>query len=174
MNKIQIEKILRGYKTKKSIVENTNATIQAWEEAKLNPELIASWRYSIESRELGMPGSATRNTSSPIEREICDNELTIEELNNWIKDYKSKIYRLSIEVNIIEGSLNALTVQEKYVTELKYFEKLNWKDIEINFNQKCRQKNYITESGIRKINEQAIDKLNETLTPFSDVILKSA
>ena len=92
MNKTQLEKILREYKIKKSILETTNARIKAYTDAMNNPELIASWGYSINTRELGMPGAPLRNTSSPIEREICDSELTIEIIKEWIAEDMGRIY----------------------------------------------------------------------------------
>lgn len=41
-----------------------------------------------------------------------------------------------------------------------------WNDIELNFNNKYRQKNYITVSGIRKMNAEALELLGEILKPY--------
>jgi len=166
LNKIQLEKILREYKTKKSIVNTTIARIEAYTEAINNPELISSWNYSINTRELGMPGSPTRNISSPVEMEICATELTIETIEEWIVEDRNRIYKSNLQINIIEGALKALTEQEKYIIGLKYFEKMNWNNIEINFNNQFKQKNDITSGQARNINEQAIENLLQIITPL--------
>lgn len=168
MNKIEIEKILREFKLKKATVETTNARIQAYTDAINNPELIASWSYSLGSRELGMPGAPLRNTSSTVEKEICDNELTIEIIKEWIKEDKSRISRYSLQVEIIEMALKALTEQEKYIIGLKYFERMNWDNIELNFNNQFKQKNDITSGQTRKINDHAIEYILEIVNPLKN------
>jgi DNA-directed RNA polymerase specialized sigma subunit len=170
MEKIRIEKILREYKTKKSLVETTNARIEAYRNAINNPDLITEWSYSESSRELGMPGSPTRNTLSPVEKAICEKELTIDIMKDWINEDNSRIFRTRIEVSQIETALTALTKQERYIVECKYFERMSWRDIEINFNQQFRHQNYITESGIRKINVQAVETLKTILEAFYDKV----
>lgn len=166
MNKQQTEKILREYKTKRSIVDTTKARIQAYKDTIANPELISSWSYSNNTRELGMPGAPLRNTSSPIEREVCANELTLDIIREWIKEDKSRIYRYNLQINIIESALTALTGKERYIIGLKYFERMNWNNIEINFNNQFKQKNDITSAQARKINDQAIESLLQIITPL--------
>ena len=166
MNKTQLEKILREYKTKKSIVDITKARIQAYTEAIDNPELISSWSYSINTRELGMPGSPLRDTSSSVEKEVCAAILTIELIREWIAEDKNRIHRCNLQTEIIEGALKALTEQERYIISLKYFEKMNWNNIEINFNSQFKQKNDITSGQVRNINEQAVETLLMIITPL--------
>jgi len=171
LNKIQLEKILRGYKVNKSIVDTTNARIQAYTDAMNNPELIASWGYSINTREPGMPGAPLRNTSSPIEREICDSELTIETIKEWIAEDRSRIYRYNLQTDIIEGALKSLTEQEKYIVELKYFEKMCWSNIELNFNNQFKQKNDISSEQIRKLSTQILDSLLVVISPLKSTFI---
>lgn len=166
MNKSQLEKILKEYKIKKSLVEVTNSRIEAYNTAILNPDIIASWRYNSNDRELGMPSA--HNMSSTVESELCANELTIQTIKDWIKEEKARIFRTSLEIKQIEISLQGLTKQENYIISMKYFERCNWKSIEIGVNQQFRQQNCITESGLKKINEQALDKLVSILTPYYD------
>lgn len=144
MHKIQLEKILREYKVKKSTVDTTNARIQAYTDAINNPELIKSWSFSANTRELGMPGAPLRNTSSPVEREVCEEMLNIDLIREWIVEDKSRIYRYNLQINIIESALKALTIQERYIIELKYFERMCWNNIEISFNEQFKQKNDVT------------------------------
>lgn len=171
MNKTQLEKILREYKTKKSIVDTTKARIQAYTEAIDNPELISSWSYSINTKELGMPGAPLRNTSSPIEREICAAELTIELIKEWIAEDKNRIYRCNLQIDIIEGALRSLTEQEKYIVELKYFEKMCWSNIESNFNNQFKQKNDITSEQIRKLSTQILESLLKIISPLKSTFI---
>jgi len=166
--KIQLEKILREYKTKKSIVDTTNARIQAYTDAIINPELIKSWSYEINTRELGMPGAPLRNTSSPVEKEVCASILTVDLIREWIEEDKSRIYRYKLQINIIESSLEALTEQEKYIVEKKYFERMSWSNIELNFNKEFKQKNDVTYEQTKKINLQATDNLLLIISPLEN------
>ena len=168
MYKIQLEKILREYKTKKSIVDTTNARIQAYTDAIINPELIKSWSYEINTRELGMPGAPLRNTSSPVEKEVCASILTVDLIREWIEEDKSRIYRYKLQINIIENSLKALTEQEKYIVEKKYFERMSWSNIELNFNKEFKQKNDVTYEQTKKINLQATDNLLLIISPLEN------
>ena len=166
MNKSQLEKILREYKTKKSIVDTTNSRIQAYTEAMGKPELIKSWTYSINNREVGMPGAPLRNTSSTVEKEICESELTVELIKEWIAEDRSRIYKIALQVSIIETALKALTEQERYIIGLKYFERMSWNSIELSFNAQFKQKNDITMGQARKKNDEAIEILLPIMTPL--------
>lgn len=168
MERTQVEQLLRQYKTKKSLVESTDARIKAWEHARANPDIILENYYSVDSRELGMPGSPNRNTSSPQERILTERELTSNTLKEWISEEESRIFHIRLEVTQIESALNALTQQEKFIIECKFFENMNWRVIEKNVNEKYREVNYITEAGIRKINSKALDKIKIVLDSFYD------
>lgn len=160
---LDISKILKEYKFKKSCVETTMARIEQYTYAINNPDL---WESELlpEGREIGMPGAPLRNTSSPIERFIARKELTIDMLKDWIRDDESRIFMYKLEVEQIEKALEALTPQEKYIIELKYFSNMTWKEIEYNVNDKF--KNYISQERIRKINKESVDKLKVILEPF--------
>lgn len=166
MNKIQLEKVLREYKIKKSIVDTTEARIHAYLEAISNPDLVKEWSYSEVSREPGMPGAPLRNTSSPIEREICALEMTTDTIKTWIADDRSRIYKFILQVNLVEGALKALTEQERYIIGLKYFERMSWSNIELSFNKEFKQKNDITSGQARTKNDEAIKNLLEILSPL--------
>lgn len=160
---MNIEEILRDYKRKKSIVETTLARIEQYKIAANNPD---AWEklYVPQYIEIGMPRA--KSIKSPVEASLMTKELTIGTIKEWIAEDESRIFLLKLEVDQIDKSLIRLTKHEKYIIECKYFEGLFWKDIEINFNEVYRQKNYITVSGIRKINKEALLKLEEVLEPF--------
>ena len=158
-----IEKALRDYKRKQSVVETTLARIENYKKTINNPDDFTAI-YLGSPKGIGMPRGT--NISSPVESAITDKEKAIEILKEWIIEDKSRIYPYQIELEQIDGALNALTIQEKFIIECKYFENMFWRDIEINFNDKFRQQNYITDSGIRKINAESINLLAKILKPY--------
>lgn len=158
-----IENALRDYRRKKSVVETTLARIENYKKAIENPDSFTHI-FLNSQREPGMP-RGTSNASS-VEISITDKEEAIEMLKQWIKDDKSRIYPYQIELEQIDGALGALTMQERFIIECKYFENMFWRDIEINFNDKFRQQNYITVEGIRKMNRQALGLMAKILEPY--------
>ncbi len=162
---MDIEKTLREYKIKKAYVETTLARIEQYKFAIAHPEMWVKY-YVPSGKEIGMPGAPLRNTQSPIERELTMKELTVDTIKDWIQDDENRIFLPKLKVEQIEMALEALTKQQKAIIEYKYFENMNWKNIEINFNKQYRQMNYITVAGLRKINSDSIDKLIEILGPF--------
>jgi len=163
MNTKTIENALRDYKRKKSVIETTLERIEVFKQSIDNPEKFRGL-YLGPNKEPGMPRGT--NHSSEVEWTILTKEQEIELLKEWIKDDHSRIYPYQIELEQIDGALNALTAQERYIIECKYFEGMFWGDIEISFNDKFRQRNYITTSGIRKMNSEALELLANILEPY--------
>ncbi|WFA10352.1 hypothetical protein [Tissierella sp. Yu-01] len=159
-----IEAALRDYKRKKSIIETTLLRIDQFKEAIKDPYSFSGVLLGT-SREPGMPSSNNGGGSS-VEIAIEDKEKAIELLHEWINDDKSRIYHYQIEKEQIDAALGALTKQQRYIIECKYFEDMFWRDIEINFNDKFRGQNYITISGIRKMNSDALNMLADILEPY--------
>lgn len=159
-----IENALRDYRRKKSVVETTLARIENYKETINNPD---SFEYVFlgSPREPGMP-RGTGGKKSVVELAIEDKEEAIGLLKEWIKDDQSRIYPYQIELEQLNGALGALTKQERFIIECKYFEGMFWRDIEISFNDKFRQQNYITVSGIRKMNSEALELLARILEPY--------
>lgn len=162
-----LEKALREYTRKKAIIETTLERVKAYEEAINNPELIDGLFLGT-GIELGMPRGKGFKPTSPIEFEVLEIENASEEIKQWIKDDKSRIYPLLIEKEQIDMAMGALNKQQKYILECKYFENMFWRDIEIQFNDKFRGQNYITTSGIRKMNTEALDMVKCILKPYYD------
>lgn len=165
MNIKTLEDALRDYKRKKSIIETTKERIKVFKEALSQPKL--HWGIFLGSpMELGMPrGSGFKGTST-VEYEVLSEEGEMEMLKQWVRDEQSRIYPLEVEVGQIEGALGALTKQQRFIVEVKYFEGMFWRDIEISFNDTFRQQNYITVAGIRKINYEALEVLADILKPY--------
>lgn len=159
-----IETALRDYKRKKSIIETTLLRIEQFREAIKDPFSFSGVLLGT-SREPGMPKGDGGGGSS-VELAVTDKEKAIGLLNEWINDDKSRIYPYQIEKEQIDAALGALTKQQRYIVECKYFEDMFWRDIEINFNDKFRGQNYITVEGIRKMNRQAIELIANILEPY--------
>lgn len=159
-----IENALKDYKRKKSVIETTLARIENYKKAINDPESFTHI-FLGSPREPGMPRS-TGGKKSLVELAIEDKEEAIETLRQWIKDDQSRIYPYQIELEQINGALGALTRQERFIIECKYFENMFWRDIEINFNDKFRQQNYITYEGLKKMNKEALELLARILEPY--------
>lgn len=159
-----IERSLRDYKRKKSIIDTTLLRIESFKEAIKDPESF--WQVFLgSSREPGMPRGDNGGGSS-VEFAIDDKEKSIELLREWIKDDYSRIYPLQIELEQINGAMAALTIQERFIIEYKYFEGMFWNDIESNFNNRYRPKNYITVSGLKKMNSEALEMIAGILESY--------
>lgn len=158
-----IENALKDYKRKKSVIETTLARVENYKKAINDPESFTHI-FLGSPREPGMPRGT--GGSSSVEIVVENKEEAIELLRQWIKDDQSRIYPYQIEKEQIDGAMGALTTQERFIVECKYFENMFWRDIEINFNDKFRQQNYITVSGIRKMNSEALELLARILEPY--------
>lgn len=159
-----IERALRDYRRKKSVIETTLARIENYKKAINDPESFTHI-FLGSPREPGMP-KGTGSKVSPVEMAITDKEEAIETLRQWIKDDQSRIYPYQIELEQLNGALNVLTRQERFIIECKYFEGMFWRDIEISFNDKFRQQNYITYEGLKKMNKEALELLARILEPY--------
>ena len=158
-----IENALRDFRRKQSVVETTLARIESYKEARNNPDSFTHI-FPGPSREPGMPRGT--GISSSVENAITNKEKAVAILDQWIKDDYSRIYPYQIELEQLGGALNALTKQQQFIIECKYFEGMFWRDIEIRFNKEIRQLNYITVSGIRKLNTEALAMLENILETY--------
>ncbi|MDF2878613.1 MAG: hypothetical protein K0S30_1709 [Clostridia bacterium] len=163
---MDIAKKLREYKYKKSLVDTTLARIEQYKYAIAHPELRENY-FSISNREIGMPGAPLRSTASPIEKIVVENELTEEILNEWIREDRSRIFIIKLEIDQIDIALEgSLTKQERAIIKWKYFDNMFWKDIEINYNNEFRQKNYVSQERLKQNNKDSLKTLEYILAPF--------
>lgn len=164
MNVKTIENALRNYKRKKSVVETALSRIGAYKQALENPDDFITV-YLTSSREPGMP-RGNNAQHSITEAMTISKDQAIRKLQEWTREEQSKIYPLQLEIEQIDGALNALSYQERYIVESKYFEGMFWREIEIGFNKKFRQANYITYEGLKKMNKESLQELARILEPF--------
>ena len=164
---MDIQKMLKSYKEKKAVVDATHARIAAWERILLDPN-IEFYGYKLYNREIGMPSA--HSATSQVEREAFANnendDVTKELLEEWIKEDRSRIAPIEIEVEQVEHALKALTEQERYIINLKYFEGLFWANIEISFNKQYPNKQDVTEERLRQMHKEAKSKLEYVLNPY--------
>lgn len=169
---MNIENILRQYKEKKSKVDIALARIGAWEKALQNPGMIVSI-VNADERILGMP-KGSFNITSPVERELCKEEESeqteekiIETIKELIQTEQSRIYWLKLEIDTVTIALQALSVQERFVVECKYFERMTWREIEIEYNKKYT---CTTECTLKRKYKEIINKLEDITEPFCEKI----
>lgn len=159
---------LKKYKENSSTIETTLARVEAYEEALENPTSYTNISLSSQS-DIGSIKGKGGKPSSPVEQSLIKNEKNEEEdarnLKEWIKEDKSRIYPLVIEKEQIDGSLNALTEEQRHVIECKYFENMIWKDIAGSVNDNFRKLNCITASGAKKINVNSVEMITKILNP---------
>lgn len=164
-----IEDRLKEYKEKNSVIETTLSRIKAYEAALEDPLSYTQISFNTQG-DMGEIKGIGGIPTSPVEQELLrkesDQSHVIETLKTWIEEDKSRIYPYQVEKEQIDGALNALTEQQKYIIECKYFENMMWRDIEINLNDKFRQQNFITDSGIKKINNKSIELITKILCTY--------
>jgi len=158
-----LEERLKLYKKHKAEVITTLQRVSVWEEALKSGQL---WLFeNSTSRILGMPHATT--TTSPTEHIAGQREVTTELVQEWIDEDKSRIRYKTVEVEQIDGALNALTREQETVIKSKYFESETWRNIEILFNERHSVgRVYITVEMLRKINKEALEILWEILGPL--------
>lgn len=161
-----VENALKDYKRKKSLIETTKARIEIYKKALNSPD--TNWDVFLYSSptERMLSGARDRQGGSPVEYALIKGEKRVERLKNWIQDEKSRIYPLEVETEQVEIAMKALTKQQRFIVECKYFEDMFWRDIEIGFNDTFRQQNYISQDGLKKVNREALELLAEILEPY--------
>lgn len=106
--------------------------------------------------------------SSPVEKEvfrkITEHDLTRSLISEWIREDRIKIYPLQIEIEQITMALSALTKHEKFIIECRYFNKMQWMDTEMSFNEMFGLQR--TDEGLGKKHDEALRKLHKILKPF--------
>lgn len=164
MSGFNIEDKLKNYKKNRAEVNTTLQRIAVWEDMLKKGDMNKF--VNTPSSTLGMPKAPIRQTSS-VESIAQESEVTRELVEQWIEDEKSRIFLAKLEVEQIEEAMKALNGKQKFIIESKYFEGWIWRTIERSFNDRyATDGNYITESGLRKINADAIGVLEDILRPF--------
>ena len=157
-----IEERLKRYKQNKADVETTLSRCQVWQDM-INNNDLESLIYTP-TRIEGMPKALRIN--SPVESEVMQRCATIEGVQSWIKEDTSRIFFKKLEVEQIEGALRALTPEQRFVIEQKYFDETFWSNIEINFNNKFNNRAPIQKDRLKEIKTNSLKIITDILTPF--------
>jgi len=169
MDNIRMEYKLNTYKQNKALVDTTMLRISELEKILRGTgddvlELV------IEPPEEVYPGmpKVQGQISKPVEVSVLKREVAREIVQKWINDDKRDILVLKLEVEQIESALNALSREQLFVVESKFFEKWTWSAIEKEFNEKFRNvyNSYVGDAGIRKIKREAVGILCNILRNF--------
>lgn len=154
-----IESMLRKYKENKAYVDTALLRVHEWE-GIANCDNIEDY-ISSTSRDIGDIRST--KISKPVEQIIFQVCKKMEDIKKLISDEKSRIFLIKMEVKHIEIALEALTAQEIYIVECKYFENMFWRNIEYAFNERFRSGNITSEEMLRKKNKYVLKKLYNIL-----------
>lgn len=160
---INLEEKLRDYKKNRAEVNTTLQRIEVWKNMLQDGNMYKF--INTPASTMGMPKAPFRQSSS-VESMIEECEVTIELVQGWIEDETSRIFWKKIEVEQIEESLKALTTEQRYIIDKKYFEEWPWRTIEINFNENFKHRGAIYERGLRYICKESLKILTDILTPF--------
>lgn len=164
-----LEQRLHIYKREKAFLETTTQRIKRFQEIleDVDEESLVLIFGTNNTIEIGMP--KVQAISNPEEQAFIRKEVCKETIQKWIQDDKNRIALLKLEVEQIDLALKGLTIEEFYVIEKKYFEKWSWNKIEKGINGELRKDyndSYIGESGLKKMNNRAITKLEIILNNF--------
>lgn len=162
---MDIKKILRNYKLKKTLIKASEDRISLYETMIEKPEIIENY-YTKSNVENVLPKTFSGNKSSIVEKTFDMRDSKIKEIKQLINKEKSDNFFLKQELNQIDKAMEALSEEEQYILECKYIENMLWAKVEFKFNERFREEDYITTSGIRKISNKAIEKINKIISPF--------
>ena len=167
---MKITKVLREYKEKKALVETTIARINHLKQLLKKSNLEELEYYAKTYLNLGVQKSNLN--ISPVENEIFgklhNNNLTRQLVQEWISEDRIKIIGVQIELEQVGMALTALTRFEKFIIECKYFDRMQWKEIELSVDETFGIQR--TDEGLGKKHDEALRKLIKILKPFYEKI----
>lgn len=155
-----INKMLKRYLPNKAKISTIKERIKIWEEAINSDELAI---LDVPETNFGMPKAKYR-ISSPIEKEIEYKELDRKQIKELIKKEKSKLFGIEAEVKNLDIAFSVLPQKDIFLIECKYFENMNWCDIENAYNKKYNKN--ITEKRLR-------NKMTSIKKLILDIILQN-
>lgn len=166
MKNLPLIKMLKSYKDNRAFIELTLERIKGYKDM-LNKDDIEDHVYYATCIDYTMPRGPSLNIS-PVERSLLSKQLSSENIHEWIKEEQSRIWLKQQEIQQIDLALKACSEQERYLIDRKYFDKWQWRQIEIEFNEKFRKKNQIGEEQLKKIMKKLLEKLWQMLSPFCE------
>ena len=155
-----INKMLKRYLTNKAKISTIKERIKIWKNALESDEIVI---LDVPETTLGMPRAKYRITS-PVEKEVEYKELDRKKIKEMIREEQSKLFILETEVNKLDIAFSVLPQKDMFLIECKYFENMNWRDIEEAYNKKYNKK--VTEKRLR-------NKMTSIKKLILDIIMQS-
>ncbi len=126
-----INHMLKNYMNNKAKIATLSERIDVWNRALEENENIFT---NVSESTFGMPKSKNR-IYSPVESQALRNELNHRQAEELIKIAKSERIALEIEVRKLEVAFSTLSPKDVFLVECKYYENMDWHDIEISYNK---------------------------------------
>lgn len=147
---VDIEETLRNYKKYKGVIETTEQRCRFWKQCLNNMTDAEIVMYFEESTpiEIGMPRS--NRIHKPTEEITVKSKVTREKVESWIAEDTSRIMKMKFDIEQLDTAMKALTDEDSFIIETKYFLKWTWRNIENEFNEKYRKRTK-TDIGIERL-----------------------
>ncbi|MDD5589397.1 MAG: hypothetical protein PHP92_05055 [Candidatus Nanoarchaeia archaeon] len=165
-------KILYHYQDIKAEIKNIIDNIRYFEKL-LQQEDLSELDYYKNIKYIGKKYIST--IFSVVEIEVCKKE-TAHKLNHEIiRELKAKeetkLLERQNQLDNIENALSILSSEDIYIIKCKFFHRMKYKDITLNFN--TRFKYYLTEQTIKKRVRNSIKKMTTIINPvyFSTALI---
>lgn len=107
-NRKQIALILKQYRILKSELKNCEKIYNEYNKSK----------NILSTIDIGREGGRTNRVSSQTESMAL-----------YLADYSESMKKIELQISIIETALECLSIKEKHILMLKYFEELTWNEV---------------------------------------------
>lgn len=138
-----INTMLKSYIKNKAKIATIAERINVWEKAL--DEGVNIFMKVPEST-LGMP-RAKNKINSPIEDIVLNEEMNEKQVKEMIKIEKNKKTALEYEVRKLDIAFSILNEKDMFLIECKYFENMDWVDIENSYNNTFKK--VLTVKGLK-------------------------
>jgi hypothetical protein len=164
--------ILYLYQDIKCDIKNIIDTI-AYYEKLLQQEDLSELDYYKNIQYMGIKYIST--IFSIVEKTVCKKETAHRLNHDTIRELKAKeetkLLEKQNQLDNIDNALAILSSEDIYIIKCKFFHRMKYKDITLNFNK--RFKYYLTEQTIKKRVKNSIKKMTTIINPvyFSTVLI---
>ena len=165
-------KILYHYQDIKAEIKNIQDSINYYEKL-LHQEDLSELDYYKNTKYMGIKFIST--IFSIVEKEVCKKETAHRLNHNIVRELlakeETKLLEKQNQIDNIDNALAVLSSEDIYIIKCKFFHRMKYKDITINFNTRFRY--YLTEQTIKKRVNNSIKKMTTIINPvyFSTVLI---
>jgi len=163
-------KILYHYQDIKAEIKNIIDSIKYYEQL-LKQEDLSELDYYKNTKYMGIRYIST--IFSIVEKEVCKKETAHRLNHDTIRELKAKeetkLLEKQNQLDNIDNALAILSSEDIYIIKCKFFHRMKYKDITLNFN--TRFKYYLTEQTIKKRVKNSIRKMTTIINPVYFTVL---